>query len=73
MQSILFTKSGVTSWGYAWEWAFDDGVELKAPDGHTVMVTGLHAQVSEYNFEDGLFDGSFSISPAQDAEWGQIC
>lgn len=73
MQSILFTKSGVTSWGCAWEWSFGGGVELKAPDGHTLMVTNLNTQVSECNFEDDLFDRSFSMSPAQDTEWGQIC
>ena len=73
MQRILFTKSGVTSWGYVWEWTFDDGVELKAPDGYTLMVTDLHTQVPEYNFEDDLYDHSFLMSPTQDAEWGQIC
>ncbi len=73
MQNTLFAKSGVTSWGYEWEWTFDGGVELKAPDGHTLMVTDLHTQVPEYNFEDDLFDRSFSMSQAQDTEWGQIC
>lgn len=73
MQNILFAKSGVTSWGYSWEWTFDGGVELKAPDGHTLLVTDLRTQVPEYNFEDDLFDRNFSMSTAQDAEWGQIC
>ena len=73
MKSVTFSQSGITSWGYAWEWTFDSGVELKAPDGHTLLVTDLHTQVPEYNFEDDLYDRSFSMSPAQDAEWGQIC
>ena len=72
-KNIVFSTSGVMSCGYSWEWTFDGGVELKAPDGHTLLVTDLHTQVPEYNFEDDLFDRNFSMSPAQDAEWGQIC
>ena len=72
-ENVAFSQSGVTSWGYAWEWTFNGGVELKAPDGHTLIVTDLHTQVPEYNFEDDLYDHSFSMSPTQDAEWGQIC
>ena len=72
-RNVIFSASGVTSWGYTWEWTFDGGVELKAPDGHTLLVTDLHTQVLEYNFEDDLFDCSFSMSQAQDTEWRQIC
>lgn len=73
MKGVIFTSCGVTSWGDTWEWTFDSGVELKAPDGHTLLITDLHTQVPEYNFEDDLFDRSFSMSQTQDAEWGQIC
>ena len=72
-KSVIFSSSGTTSWGDTWEWTFDGGVELKAPDGHTLLVTDLHTQVPDYNFEDDLFDRDFSMSPAQDTEWGQIC
>lgn len=72
-ENVVFSQSGVTSWGYPWRWIFDDGVELMTPDGHTLLVTDLHTQVPEYNFEDDLYDRNFSMSPAQDTEWGQIC
>ena len=52
---VVFSQSGVTSWGYAWEWTFDGGVELKAPYGHTLMVTDLNTRVSEYNFLEQKF------------------
>ena len=67
-ENVVVSLNGVTSWGYAWEWTFDGGVELKAPDGHTLMVTDLNTRIPEYNFEDDLFDRSFSMSPAQDTE-----
>ena len=73
MKGVVFTTSGITSWGDTWEWIFDSGVELKAPDGHTLLVTDLHTQVPEYNFEDDLYDRNFSMSQAQDTEWGEIC
>ena len=72
-ENVVFSSSGITSWGDTWEWTFDGGVELKAPDGHTLLVTDLHTQIPDYNFEDDLFDCNFSMSPAQDSEWGQIC
>ena len=68
MTNVVFSSSGITSWGDTWEWTFDGGVELKAPDGHTLMVTDLNTRIPEYNFEDDLFDRSFSMSPAQDTE-----
>lgn len=55
--------------GYAWEWTFGGGIEIKAPDGYTLMVTELNTPVPEYNFEDNLFNRSFSMSQAQDTEW----
>ncbi len=69
----VFSHSGVTSWGDTWEWVFDSGVELKASDGHTLLVTDLHTQLPDYNFEDDVFDRSFSMSKEQDFEWEQIC
>lgn len=33
MKNVVFSQRDVTSWGYAREWTFDGGVELKAPDG----------------------------------------
>ena len=73
MKSVIFSQSGITSWGDTWEWTFDGGVELKAPDGHTLLVTDLHTQIPDYNFEDDLFDRNFLMSSDQDTEWGQIC
>ena len=39
---IVFFKSGVTSWGLPWEWTFGSPIELKAPDGHTLLLTDFH-------------------------------
>ena len=72
-KKVVFSSSGITSWGDTWEWTFEGGVELKALDGHTLLVTDLHTQVPDYNFEDDLFDRDFSMSSKQDTEWGQIC
>ena len=73
MTNVVFSSSGITSWGDTWEWTFDGGVELKATDGHTLLVTDLNTQIPDYNFEDDLYDRSFLMSQAQDAEWSQIC
>lgn len=72
-ENIVFSASGITSWGDTWEWTFYGGVTLKAPDGHTLLVTDLNPQIIESDFKDNLFDCSFSMSPKQDIEWGQIC
>ena len=73
-KNVVFSASGITSWGDTWEWTFDGGVELKAPDGHTLLVTDLHTLDSGCPFEDDVFDRNFSMSQTQDTEWaGKIC
>ena len=73
MKGVVFTSSGITSWGDTWEWLFGGCIELKAPDGHTLLVTDLHTLESDDTFEDELYDRDFSMSSAQDDEWRQIC
>ena len=70
---IVFSKSGVTSWGLPWKWTFGSPIELKAQDGHTLLLTDFHTLEPEYNFEDERYDANFSLSSKQDAEWDRIC
>lgn len=71
--NVVFSKNGVTSWGYSWAWVLGGGVELKAPDGHALMNTDLHTLDPDEHFEDERYDPSFAMLPEWDAEWVAIC
>lgn len=69
------SKRGKLSNGLPWEWNFGGYCELmdRRDRDKTLYITYLNTRYPELPWEDERFDESFSMSPALQEEWTNVC